>query len=162
VASVKIYVKKQIRVDRLNFNQRQMLKLGTVGVAGVIARAQSATNVADSAAKPLSRGYAIRKSKLRGGQKLAGAVGGSRAITNKRDLTLTGSMLGNLKVRTVSENRASAGWSTLKDRQKARNNERLEHFIDFSPRNTAKVVEAAERILGAELVPHLILEKFSG
>ena len=35
MASVRVYQKKEIRLDRLNFHQTQMFKLGTVGVAAV-------------------------------------------------------------------------------------------------------------------------------
>ena len=67
--------------------------------------------------------------------------------TNKRDLTLTGAMLRELSVRSVSENSARAGWTTAINRSKASNNDRVEKFIDFSPRNEQQVVESAGEIL---------------
>ncbi len=33
--SIRVYQKKQIRLDRLNFRQTQMFKIGNVGVAAV-------------------------------------------------------------------------------------------------------------------------------
>ena len=35
MASIRVFVKKQIEVGRMNFGQKQMLKLGTVGLADV-------------------------------------------------------------------------------------------------------------------------------
>ena len=39
--SVRVYQKKQIRLDRLNFRQTQMFKIGNVGVAAVLLVARS-------------------------------------------------------------------------------------------------------------------------
>lgn len=147
MAFVKLYVKKEPQFGKLNLSQQQMAKIGAVGVGSVINRARDARNATDQPAKPLTRRYAIRKSKLRRSQKITEFVGGGLKITNKRDLTLTGDMLRNLSVRSVSENAARAGWTTLKNRQKARNNERLEHWIDFSPKNTADTINAASLAL---------------
>src|SRR5512133_1617791 len=100
MASVRIWQKKQIRLDHLNFRQAQMFKVGNVGVAAVKNRACAALGPEDSAAKPLTKPYAIRKTRLGKG--------------NRRNLTLTGDLLRNLQVRSVSENRARAGLSTRK------------------------------------------------
>jgi hypothetical protein len=35
MASVRVFYKKQIRIDRMNFGQQSMFKIGTVGVAAV-------------------------------------------------------------------------------------------------------------------------------
>ena len=35
MASVRIWQKRQLRIDHLNFRQTQMFKIGTVGVAAV-------------------------------------------------------------------------------------------------------------------------------
>jgi len=90
--SVRVYLKKEVRIDRLNFRQQQMLKIGTVGVAAVKNRLAAAQGPNDGAAKPLSKRYAIWKTKLGKG--------------NRRNLVLSGDMLRNFVVRTVSENRA--------------------------------------------------------
>src|SRR5512142_1096945 len=105
MASVRIWQKKQIRLDRLNFRQNQMFKIGNVGAAAVKNRVGAALGPADSAAKPLTKAYAIRKTRLGRG--------------NRRNLIYTGDMLRNLQVRTVSENKARAGLSTRRDRIKA-------------------------------------------
>ena len=105
MASVRIYQKKQIRLDRLNFRQTQMFKIGNVGVAAVKNRLSAAQGPTDGSAKPLTKRYAIRKTKLGKG--------------NRRNLSFTGDMLRNFLVRTVSENKAKASNSTRKDRIKA-------------------------------------------
>jgi hypothetical protein len=148
VASVRIWFKRQLRVDHLSFRQFQMLKLGTVGLAAVKNRLASARGPTDASAKPLTKRYAIFKSKrLR-----------RRAV---RDLSLTGSMLRNLSVRTVSEKAAKASLTSRRDRIKGLANERIEPWLVFSPANRAAVTEAARRIF-REIVPRLILERFLG
>jgi hypothetical protein len=105
MASVRIYQKKEIRLDRLNVRQHQMFKIGNAGVAVVKNRLAAAQGPSDGPAKPLSRLYAIRKTKMGKG--------------NRRNLMLTGDMLRNFQVRTVSENKAKASNSTRNDRTKA-------------------------------------------
>ena len=105
MGSVRIYQKKEIRLDRLNLKQHQMFKLGNVGAAAVKNRLGAALGANDAAAKPLTKRYAIRKTKLGKG--------------NLRNLTFTGDLLRNFQVRTLSENRSKANVSTRKDRIKA-------------------------------------------
>lgn len=159
MASLRVYVKKNIEISRLNFDQRQMLTLGTIGIGSIKTRAANALNPNDAPAKPLTRRYAIRKSRLRGLQKFVGPTfGGTRAITNKRDLTLTGNMLRNLRLSTVSEKKVTARWSVQKERQKAANNQRLDPFIDFSPKNVQDVARNAGQIL-SNLIGRLVVSK---
>lgn len=125
-----------------------MLKLGTVGLAAVKNRLAAGLGPTDGPAKPLTKRYAIYKSKrLR-----------RRAV---RDLSLTGSMLGNLSVRTVSERAAKAALTSRKERIKGLVNMRREPWLVFSPRNRAAVLEAARRIL-REITPRLIVERLLG
>ncbi len=145
--SVRIYQKKQIRLDLLNVKQTAMFKIGNVGVAAVKNRVAAVQGPADSTAKPLTKRYAIWKSKLGRG--------------NRRNLTFTGDMLRNFQVRTVSENRAKASLSTRKDRIKAWVNQKIEPWVVFSPKNKAAVVEATRRVLN-ELKPRLLLERVLG
>lgn len=143
---VRVWVKKQIRIDHLSFNQTQMLKLGTVGVANVKNRVQSAMGPEDSKAKPLNKRYAITKStKLR-----------KRAV---RDLTVTGALLGNFQVRTVSENKAFASLTSRKQRDKGKALSGIEAWMVFSPTNVKQTVASARRIF-TESLPHMILEKW--
>ena len=146
--SVRIWFRRQLRVDHLNFRQLEMLKLGTVGLAAVKNRLAAGLGPTDGPAKPLTKRYAIYKSKrLR-----------RRAV---RDLSLTGSMLGNLSVRTVSERAAKAALTSRKERIKGLVNMRRESWLVFSPRNRAAVLEAARRLL-REITPRLIVERFLG
>jgi len=140
MASVRIWQKKQIRLDRLNFKQHQMFKIGNVGVAAVKNRVGAALGPSDAPAKPLTKRYAIRKTRLGKG---------------------TGALLRNLQVRTVSENRAKAGPSTRKDRIKAWANQKIEPWLVFSPKNKAAVVEAARRVF-QEATKRLLLQRSLG
>jgi len=147
MATVRVYVKKQLRLDLLNFPQRQMYELGNSGVAAVKSRLAAAQGPTDAPAKPLTKRYAIFKTRQGKG--------------NRRNLTFTGDLLRNFQVRTVSENRAKAGVSTRKDRIKAWANEKREAWMVFSPRNKAAVVEAARKML-EEMKPRLLVERALG
>ena len=147
MASVRVFYKKQIRLDRLNFRQSEMYKIGTVGVASVRSRLAAAQGPNDSAAKPLTKRYAIWKTKQGKG--------------NRRNLILTGNMQQNFQVRTVSENRAKASNSTRKDRIKAWITNKIEPWIVFSPKNKTAVQEATSRVFKA-MIPRLLLEKQLG
>ena len=147
MASVRIYQKKQIRLDRLNFKQAQMFKIGNVGVAAVKNRLAAAQGPADTSAKPLTKRYAIRKTKFGKG--------------NRRNLSFTGDMLRNLSLRTVSEKTAKAGLTSRKDRIKGWANQKIQEWLGFSPKNKAAVGEAARRVM-TEAVKRLLLERNLG
>ncbi|MGE5648316.1 MAG: hypothetical protein ACM336_21260 [Acidobacteriota bacterium] len=145
--TVRVYQKKQLRLDLLNFRQRQMYELGGTGVNAVKARLGAAQGPGDGAAKPLTKRYAIFKTRKGKG--------------NRRNLTFTGDLLRNFQVRTVSGNRAKASVSTRKDRIKAWANQKREEWMVFSPKNKAVVVEAARKMLDA-MKPRLLVEKVLG
>ena len=145
--SVRVYQKKQIRLDRLSFALTQMFKVGNVGVAAVKNRLGAAQGPSDGPAKPLTKRYAIWKTKLGKG--------------NRRNLTLTGDMLRNFQVRTVSENKAKASTSTRKDRVKAWITNKIEPWITFSPKNRTAVLNAMNRVL-QESKSRLLVEKALG
>lgn len=147
MASVRVYVKKQLRLDLLQFKQRQMYELGNVGLADVKRRLVAAQGPEDAAAKPLKRGYAIWKTRKGKG--------------NRRNLTFSGDLLRNFKVRTVSEAQAKASVSTRKDRIKAWANQQKEAWIVFSPKNKGVVVAEARKMLEA-MKSRLFLERTLG
>ncbi len=147
MASVRIYQKKEARIDRLNVRQAEMFKIANVGLASVKNRLAAAQGPNDSAAKPLSKYYAIRKTKMGKG--------------NRRNLMLTGDMLRNFLVRTVSENKAKATNSTRKDRIKAWITSKIEPWAVFSPRNRAVVQQTAQQLI-AQLAPRLVIERSLG
>ncbi|MEN6532175.1 MAG: hypothetical protein ABFD89_00835 [Bryobacteraceae bacterium] len=164
-SSVRIYVKKQVRLDRLSFDQTKMFKLGNVAVAAVKNRLSLAQGPNDTAAKPLTKRYAIWKTK--------------RGKGNRRNLSLSGDMLRNFQVRTVSENRARAYvtgrstsksmWSKAKrprfvgveNKVKAWAMQKIEPWMVLSPKNRASVSEAARRIL-REMAKRLTVERWLG
>ena len=145
--SVRIYQKKEVRLDRLNIKQAQMFKIGNVGLASVKNRLAAAQGPNDGAAKPLSRYYAIWKTKMGKG--------------NRRDLMLTGDMLRNFMVRTVSENKAKASNSTRKERVKAWITNKIEPWAVFSPKNRIVVQQTAQQVLN-EIAPRLAIERSLG
>jgi hypothetical protein len=147
MAFVRIYQKKQIRLDRLNIRQHQMFKIGNVGVAAVKNRLSAALGPEDSLAKPLTKRYAVRKTRLGKG--------------NRRNLSFTGDMLRNFMVRAVSESKAKASLSTRKDRIKAWVNQKIEPWAVFSPKNRQAVMEATRRVV-AEMAPRLTLQRYLG
>ena len=144
MASVRVFYKKQVRIDRMNFRQQSMLKIGTVGVAAVKNRLAGALDSNDAPSKPLTKGYARQKTRL--------------GLGAKRDLMLTGDMLRNFQVRTVSDNQAKANNSSRKGRLKAWINQKIEPWVLFSPKNKKAVAESASKIL-KEMAPTLILER---
>ena len=144
MASVRVFYKKQVRIDQMNFRQQSMLKIGTVGVAAVKNRLAAAQGPTDSSAKPLTKRYAIRKTQLGKG--------------NRRNLMFTGDMLRNFQVRTVSDNKAKANNSTRKDRLKAWINQKIERWVVFSPKNKVAVAESARRVL-QDMKAKLVLER---
>jgi len=147
MATVRVYQKRQLRLDLLSFKQRQMYELGNVGVAAVKQRVAAAIGPTDAPAKPLSKAYAIWKTRQGKG--------------NRRNLIFTGDLLSNFQVRTVSENSAKANVSTRKNRIKAWANQKREEWMVFSPKNKAAVVEAARKMLEA-MKPRLLVERALG
>jgi hypothetical protein len=147
VPSVRVYQKRQLRLDLLNFRQRQMYELGMAGVAAVKERLAAAKGPTDGPAKPLKQSYAIWKTRQGKG--------------NRRNLFLTGEMLGNFTVRTVSEDRAKANVSSRKARIKAWVNQKREEWMVFSPRNREAVKKIAQKMLEA-MKPRLVIERALG
>ena len=147
MGSARIYFKKQIRVDHLTFRQQSMLKIGTVGVAAVKNRLAAAQGPDDNPAKPLTKRYAITKSRL--------------GLGNRRTLSFTGNMLRNFQVRTVTDNKARANNSYRKDRMKAWLNQKIQPWVVFSPKNITAVAESARRVL-QEMRPRLLIERAFG
>ncbi|MCX6632314.1 MAG: hypothetical protein NTW28_32285 [Candidatus Solibacter sp.] len=147
MASVRIYQKREVRLDRLNIKQAQMFKIANVGVASVKNRLAASQGPDDGAAKPLSKYYAIRKTKMGKG--------------NRRNLMLTGDMLRNFQVRTVSENKAKASNSTRKDRVKAWITNKIEPWVVFSPKNREAVQRTAQTLI-TQMAPRLAMERGLG
>lgn len=167
MATVRIYFKKQVRLDRLTFKQQQMFKITNAVLASVKNRVTSARGPSDGPAKPLSTYYAIRKGRL--------------GLGNRRNLVKTGLLMRNTQVRTVSENKGSASpsgvvypisqksiqyWKrngeTSMRRPNTRDvgwfNQKKEPWLVVSPKNVADGRKSAVPIL-QESTRRLIVEK---
>jgi hypothetical protein len=145
---ISVFVKRQNRFGKLSYNQQQMYRLGVFGVAEVLNRIGKAKSIEDGPAKPLGRGYAIKKTKL--------------GLGNRRNLKFTGDMLRNLSVRTVSKDYAEARLTSKKQRDKGLANTKIEEWLSFSPSNQRRVAEVGRDILIREKIPFMILERALG
>ncbi len=102
----RIWLKGELRVNQLNFNQMRMMKLGTVAVAAVTNRVKRAVGPMDAPAKALNAKYA--RAKASRWFERSGRVNHQESRRNVRDLTLTGEMLNKFGVRTVADNKVTA------------------------------------------------------
>jgi hypothetical protein len=133
MANVKVYFKKKLQLSHLNISQSQMYKVGVVGVAQVLDRTAQSLNENDQKAKPLTKAYAIRKTKMGRG--------------NRRNLRFTGAMLREFRVRTVSNKSVAATNTSRLGRAKSNANNRIERWVAFSPRNRAAIDRAGRQII---------------
>lgn len=148
MAAFRVFQKKQIRVDLMSMRQERMFKIGNVGVAAVKNRVVAAQGPNDTPAKPLSKQYAIKKTK--------------RGLGNRRNLTYTGDMLRNFMVRTVTEGVAKARVAGgRKSSVKAWINNKLEEWCVFSPKNKEAVRRAAQQVVN-EQTPRMVIQKGLG
>ncbi len=146
-ASIRIWERKQLRLDKLTLKQREMVEIGSAGLLSVFQRLSKALGPKDSPAKPLAKGYAIFKTRKRKG--------------NRRDLKLTGDMLRNLALRTVSDNSAKAALTAQKQKIKGWANTKREPWLLFSPVNAKAVHDRALRIV-QERLKRLAVSKKTG
>jgi hypothetical protein len=77
---ISLYVKKQLRLDRLTFPQLEMQRIGQFALDQVKQRLFSATALQDQPAKPLSKGYAIWKMRMISGNAETRQAAGERAV----------------------------------------------------------------------------------
>ncbi len=146
-ASIRIWEKKRLRLDRLSLKQREMTDIGAAGLLSVFQRLSQARGPTDAPAKPLGKGYAIFKSRKHKG--------------NRRDLKLTGDMLRNLSLRTVSDTSAKAALTSQKQRVKGWANTKREPWLVFSPANERAVVRKAQQVL-QERAERLVVSRKTG
>ena len=146
-ASIRIWEKKQLRLDKLTFKQREMVDIGSAGLLSVFQRLSQARGPTDAPAKPLTKGYAIRKSRMHKG--------------NRRDLKLTGDMLRNLALRTVNDNSAKAALTSRKQKIKGWANTKRQPWLVFSPANKAAVIRKAQAVFN-ERAKRLVLSQKTG
>jgi hypothetical protein len=163
--SIRIWKKKQLRLDKLNFKQREMVQIGSTGLISLFKRVASSQGPNDGAAKPLTKKYAIYKSR--------------RRLGNRRNLFLTGQMLRSLKLRTVSDNRAYASVGAdmraenrelrkkdksvrkLTNKDVAWVNQKREPWMVWSPANRRVMIEKFKEIFAAR-TKRLVISKKTG
>ncbi len=136
-ASIRIWEKKQLRLDKLTPMEREMVDIGSAMLLSVFQRFSKALGPTDAPAKPLTKGYAIFKSKQHRG--------------NRRDLKLTGDMLRNLSLRTVTDTSAKAALTSQKQRVKGWANAKRQPWLVLSPANRKAVHDRAQRIMQGRL-----------
>ena len=130
--SVRIWYRKHLRLSTLTLQQRDMVEIGSKGLLDVKRRLREALGPDDNPAKPLTKSYARYKSKLLRG--------------NRRDLWLTGKMLGNLSLRTVNRTMAKAALTSNKQRIKGRVNTQREPWLVYSPKNVENILIIARKV----------------
>ena len=153
-ATVRVYIKKQLRLENLSLMQREMWALGNVGLESVIKRVSSARDSNDAPAAPLksvswkrikmSRGLRPIRD-LRGtGMMMPQKYKGKKRL-RKMQLKNVGHLLDQIKVTRVANNIAVIGEpTTVAGRIKARAHRAM---LLFSPKDRETIRQAAQRIL---------------
>jgi hypothetical protein len=141
MARVRIWAKKKLNLDPLTFRQRDMVRIGSAGLLSVFKRISAHQGPGDAPAKPLTKRYAIWKSRQHKGR--------------FRDLKVTGDMLRNLTLRTVTDNAAYAALTSRKERIKGLANTKLEPWLVFSPANRRAIIDVAKRVF-SEAVARMV------
>ncbi len=155
--TVNIYVKKQLRLDRLTLPQRAMYNLGAIALNSIRQRVARAHDLNDAPAPPLKSKSWIRIKKARGlrpirdlcgtGMMSTGTIAQYRRRTLKRKSKLksVGHLMDQIAVRKVSDNMA---WITEPPtdagRIKARGNREM---LGFSRSNIAVVLRNGQVLL---------------
>jgi hypothetical protein len=114
MARIQVYVRRELRIDRLNVGQTEMLELGNEALDSVKRRLRSGLDPNDSPAPPLNPWYARLKERiLRKPARRDAQFGFERSATGRFvPVPVERQFLPNLRVRTVSENYAEASNST--------------------------------------------------
>ena len=160
---VSIYVKRKLALPTLTAPQQEMARIGQYALDVWKARTTSAINPNDVPAKPLAKGWAIAKATMMRGGSERSQKARRRYVeiarekhkirksnrnwiikSNKRDYTVTGSLLGNLSLRQVTDNAARIRWTNRKYEAIAHNLCQIENFVRFSPGDMRKIVEFAK------------------
>jgi hypothetical protein len=160
--NVRIYVRKQIRLDRLNFSQRNMYTLGQVTLRSVLNRVSHARNAQDQAAAPL-KNEIWKRIKMSRGLRPIRDLRGTGMMTQKTGnkkgrLKNVGHLLDQILVRSVSNNTANIEEpSTQYGRWKARAKANRAMLM-LSPSNRRDVINAFQQVLNAA-VKQLVISK---
>jgi hypothetical protein len=110
--AVKIQVKKSVRIKGPRLDNGALTRIGTVMVSSVKERIAKGVDADGRAALPISKGYAIFKSRT---LKRTRGIGTNRPL---RDLSLTGKSLQNYSLRRAVDNVIRADATTREARFK--------------------------------------------
>jgi hypothetical protein len=149
---VRVYVKKQLRLEKLTVMQKEMYALGNAGLASIVTRVSSAKGSNDQPAAPLKESW--RRIKLSRHLKPVRDLRGTGMMWPKKSkaakprkprLQNVGHLLDQIKVRAVSDYMARIEEPTTRaGRIKARAHRDM---LLFSPKDKETVRMAAQRIL---------------
>jgi hypothetical protein len=152
--SVRVYVKKQLRLDLLTLSQRKMYEIGMVGLDSIKKRVARGGGPNDGAA-PALRSNKWKAIKLHNNLKPFRDLHGTglmwpekeqdiekrraQKTWDKRKLKKVGHLMEQLTVRGVSDTRAVISVSTRAGRKKAAGNRKM---LGFSPRNNQDIARS--------------------
>jgi hypothetical protein len=121
-----------------SFERRQMLALGLFAVNQIKSRVKRSVGSDDSPFKPLSKGYAIQKTKAGHG--------------NRRDMTFSGEMLNAFSVRYADASQVRMDITTTMGRIKAWANEERTPWYGFSRFDQAAIIREAQKEFSESIV----------
>jgi len=127
----------RVRLRGLTIKRFQNVRILQAGLESIKFRVEKGIDSNEAKAKPLTKAYARRKSKITH----------RRAI---RDLAFTGQLLSELKVRYADDNTAIADASTRMGRMKARI---YRDMLIFSDGDQEKMRAVATKIFKQEVIP---------
>lgn len=111
---------------------QHLYDLATLGRDSIVERVQDGIGSDDQPFPPLSRHYAVQKTRAGKG--------------NRRTMTFTGQMLDDMQVRSISNRQARISISSSLSRIKAKANEERTPWYGFSPNDIDKLSAAGEQV----------------
>jgi hypothetical protein len=147
MASVNVYVKRQLRLDLLNVSQRQMYDLGNKALKAVKYRIDRHQDSQDKPSPPL-KSKSWRRIKIAKGLKPYRDMRGTGMWrTSKGKYKFVGHLMdeGNIAVRKVSENFVLISASKDSMRKKFAGNRNM---FEFSPSDNKFIADTFRRIIG--------------
>ena len=161
--TVRVYVKKQLRLDLLSVPQRQMYQLGVAGLASIKRRVSNAYGGNDGPAPPLVNKRWMRIKKAKGLRPIRDLRGtgmmwpeNAKAGKRKPKLKFVGHLMEQMAVRKISgDNRVFIDEPTSRYGRKKARNLRNRAMLGFSPSDKATIIRNA-RVLLRELKSRMV------
>jgi len=122
----------------LSFRTDERIALGKVGYNSFMKRLSDARGADDQKMRRL--GFKYQKEKF------------SRGLPGIRDLRFSGRMLGNVSLRSADANKVVIGMTSDELKKIARVHENRESWFQWSPRDEAAILAAAEKIFNTRIV----------